>query len=199
MGLGTGTGLTAVSLGGGGSSGLTEAQVDARIAAKTPWTFVSQVDVSSNSGYVELPLERNYTTYKLLGDQIAGTISSYPYLRYVQSSGGITGGYGFGMHYGWTSHTYGYWTNSSGIYLNDLASDYDKTFEFVFTTTENGTRPVFRWTYGSGTSTYDARIAYGGGQLNISTSTEITGIQCHMNTGNISRGSFKLYGLNDHA
>lgn len=193
--------IKTVSVDGAASSGggLTETQVDARIAAKTPWTFVSKVDISSSTGYAELPLKGNYTTYKLLGDQIAGTTPNYPYLRYVQSTGGITGGYGFGMHYGWTSATYSYWTNSSGIYLHDQTSDWDKTFEFVFTTTENSTRPVFRWTYGSGTSTYDPRVAYGGGQLNINTSTEITGIQCHMNTGNISRGSFKLYGLNDHA
>ena len=195
MSLGTGTGLSS----GSGGGGVSQAQVDARIEAKTPWTFVSKVDVSSNVGYVELPLERNYTTYKLLGDKIAGTTSNYPYLRYVQSSGGITSGYGFGMHYGWTSSAYSYWTNQSYIKLHNQNSDWDKTFEFVFTTTENSTKPVFRWTYGSGTSTYDPRVSYGGGQLNISTVTEITGIQCHMNTGNISRGSFKLYGLNDHA
>ena len=184
---------------GGGSSGLTEAQVDARIAAKQPWTFVSQVDVSSSTGYVELPLEGNYTTYKLLGDQISGTTFNYPYIRYVQGSSGITSGYGYGFWYGDTGGTYSNSQGASEIHITNSGSDHDKNFEFVFTTTANSTRPVYRWTYGSGTSTYDPKMAVGGGQLNISTSTEITGIQVHMNTGNIDRGSFKLYGLNDHA
>ena len=185
--------------GGGGSSGLTEAQVDARIAAKTPWTFISQVDVSTSTGYVELPLEGNYTTYKLLGDKIAGTSYNYPYIRYAQASGGITSGYGLGFWYGDTGGTYNYSGAQSEIFLTNSGSDWDKNFEFVFTTTSNSTRPVYRWTYGGGTSTYDPKMAVGGGQLNISTSTEITGIQCHMNTGNIASGSFKLYGLNNHA
>ena len=180
-------------------SGLTETQVDARIAAKTPWTFISQVDVSSSTGYVELPLEGNYTTYKLLGDQISGTTANYPYIRLVRASGGITGGYGYGFWYGDTGGTYTNAQGDSQINITNSSSDWDKNFEFVFTTTENSTRPVYRWTYGGGTSTYDPKMAVGGGQLNITTSIAITGIQCHMNTGNISRGSFKLYGLNDHA
>lgn len=189
----------ASSDGSSSASGLTTAQVDARITAKTPWTFISKVDITSSTGYAELPLEGNHTTYKLLGDQIGGTTANYPYIRLTQASGGITGGYGWGRYFGWTSQNYAYSGNNSQIELHAYNGDWDKNFEFVFTTTENGTRPIFRWSYGNGTSTYDPYISFGGGQLNISTSTTITGVQVHMNTGNISRGSFKLYGLNKHA
>jgi len=203
MGLSSGGGLvsTATSSGGGSvsSSGLTEAQVDARITANTPWKFISKVDITSSTGYAELPLEGNHTTYKLLGDQIGGTTANYPYIRLTQASGGITSGYGLGKWYGWTSYNYSYNGNASEIHLHQYNGDWDKNFEFVFTTTENSTRPIFRWSYGNATSTYDPYISFGGGQLNISTSTTITGVQVHMNTGNISRGSFKLYGLNKHA
>lgn len=183
-------------------SGLTETQVDARIAAKQPWTFLEQVDISSPTAAVILETNSDYSTFMILIDQGMGTTSSYFQARYLtttSASSWISSGYGVNQYRGRSSsNAYQYNENTSQIQFGLDSTGHAKNIEFVFTTTKNGKRPVFRFHYGGGTSTYDPAFAIGGGQLNMSTSTDIAAMYIYPNTGNIASGSFKIYGLNDH-
>lgn len=178
---------------------LSQTSVENTIKSNTDWSFVSKVDVSSSVSSVDLDLSNNYTTYKLIADQVDPSTSSYPIIRLITAGGAVTSGYGYSYYLGWTSATFGSSVPDSFVKLHTQQGDWDKSYEFTFTTTTNARRPIFRWLYASGTSTYDPRWSIGGGQLNINTSTPITGVQTYMNTGNIDAGSFKLYGLNTHA
>ena len=182
-----------------GASAVTAGTVENTIKSKTDWSFVSKVDVSSTVSSVDLDLSNNYTTYKLIADQVDPSTSSYPIVRLLTAGGAITSGYGYSYYLGWTSATFGSSVPDSYVKLHTQAADWDKSWEFTFTTTTNNRRPIFRWVFASGTSTYDPRWSIGGGQLNTTVTTAITGIQSYMNTGNIDGGSFKLYGLNTHA
>lgn len=167
----------------------------------TPWTFIDQVTVSTSVSFVIFDLTNEYTTYKLIGDQIYGTTSNYPRIRFSINNNEWTSGYGYGATYTNTASAYQVGQNSSWLNLGIQGSDHPKTFEFNFTTSANDKKPVYSWTYGSGTSTYDPILVWGGGQLHLSSPStqEVTGLTVYVNTGLHNGGSFKLYGLNNHA
>lgn len=194
--------LTLEATGSGAAAGLSTADVNTLIKAASPWTFIEQVDVTSNTTAVILNMTSDYSTFKILIDQGKGSIPSYFRARYLtspSSAGWVSSGYGFNGYRGRSSsNQYFNSENTSSVEFHNETTDHPKNIEFVFTTTKNSQRPVFRWHYGGGTSTYDPAFSIGGGQLNINTSTELVAMYIYPNVGDIASGSYKLYGLNNH-
>lgn len=187
MSLASGKGLAAITSGSG-----------AVAASTAPWIFIGKTTISSTVTNVELDVSGDYTTYKLIGDRIEGQSTNHLYIRYMIDGTENTSGYGYGVYYANTGATFTYGGNSDRISLTQNNTDWPKTFDFVFTTASSNGRPVYRWTYGSGTSTYDPTFAIGGGQHNVNLQTSITGVRVYANTSNLIGGTFKLYGSNKH-
>jgi hypothetical protein len=160
------------------------------------WQFLASVSASASSSIsFDGFITSQYKSYKLVFDEIIFSTASYPKIRAFVSNSEIT------------TSTYGYLgyrgrgatitnTNSTGAdhwTMGTEIFDHSWTADFVITGIPSGKKPVARWNYGTGTSTSDAGFGIMGGILN--NTGVVTGLKVFPNTGTITSGTIKLYGL----
>ena len=116
--------LTLESAGGGGGSGLTEAQVDARIAAKSEFEFinVTEIDTAVTTLLLTEGLDHNtYSAYKFIfTDMIPSGTGSYAFS--LQNESGTNVNFTYWSQMGNTSYSQQSQTSSSIIYMSNNTS-----------------------------------------------------------------------------
>ncbi len=185
--------------GGGGSAaaaGLTTAEVNTLIKAKTDWTLISSIDATGSDVIdFENVFDSTYSTYKIEGDNLKG--GNWIYVRVRSSNGLETSGYCSAGYYGRSSSN-GYRRQEGGSYWfitpEESTLDHTKTFNLMLSALDSGVKTVMRFHFGGGTSTADPAFYIAGGMIN--NTRETTGIQVRNHSGSFTSGSVKLYGLN---
>jgi len=186
--------LAGAGAGGGAAAGLSEADVNTLIKAKTDWTLIESLDASgSNVISFENILDGTYSTVKIEGDDLRGNY--WMYLRLRTAQGLETSNYGYSYNRG-SSSSGNYQGGSSSYvpFMYDNTRDHPKTFEIVLTGLNGSVKPTGRFHSGHGTSTYDGSYTVGGFVYNATRA--VTGFQFQTNTSTVSSGYIKVYGLN---
>lgn len=159
------------------------------------WKLIASVAASSTSsvnfnGYIT----SDYTTYKVVLDNVKLSAYSFPRIRAYVANTLIGSGYGYIGHAGQGTNISVFGATNDGLWnLSPNGFDHSWTAEFTITATEAGKKPVVRWHYGTGTSTSDAGFGIFGGMLN--NTGVVTGLLVYPTSGNIASGNIKLYGL----
>ena len=180
--------------GSSGAAGLSTADVNTLIKAKTDWTLIESLDVSgANVISFENILDGTYSTVKVEGDDLRGTY--WLYLRLRTAQGLETSNYGMSYNQGRSSSgNYQGVTESYVKFMHDSSIDHPKSFEIVLTGLNGSAKPTGRFYSGHGNSTYDGSYTVGGFVYNATRA--VTGLQFQTNTSTVSSGYIKVYGLN---
>lgn len=190
--------LTLEAAGGGGggaaAAGLSEADVNTLIKAKTDWTLIESLDAAgANVISLENILDGTYKTVKIEGVDLRGNY--WMYLRLRTAQGLETSNYGYSYNEGRsTSGAYRGGTSSYVPFLHDSSIDHAKNFEIVLSGIDGTAKPTGRFHSGHGNSTYDG--SYTVGWFVYNASRAVTGFQFQTNTSTVSSGYIKVYGLN---
>ncbi len=198
MGLSSGNSLASAAS-GGGSSGLSSAQVQTLIKSNTPYQHIATLSADSTSEFDYTSLPSTFRTFRILFDGLHFGNNAYLRMRLYFNSVLYTGSMYFrgGMNKNTTStnnyHTQSsYWDFmhnyqvSSGGYLtgyiefcgNDV---YGRTTMNSYTT----------WYYSS-----SVRSNLMGGHVEANSNENITGFKLYPDSGTMNRGSIKIYGMN---
>ena len=188
--------LALEAVGGGGGSaaaGLSEANVNTLIKAKTEWTFITSLPVADASVVsFEDIFDGTYTTVKAVGDDLDG--SWWMYLRLRTAQGLETSNYGYFYDQG--SGTTGGYRGGAASYvpfMHDSSRDHAKNFEIVLSGLNAARKTTGRFHSGHGNSSWDGSYTVGG--FVYSATRAVTGLQFQSNA-NMSSGTIKIYGLN---
>jgi hypothetical protein len=187
--------LTLEAVGGGAAAaGLSEADVNTLIKAKTEWTLIETIDVSGVNA-AEFDVDATYTTYKVASDQAFFT-GHYVFLQFKSGSTVLGNEYRNSMWRGKGSSS-GYVDSGSwnGFHITSYeAHDNIGTYEWIINNLESGKRATARWHYGGGNNGNQGAVTIGGGIHN--NTSLVDGFKVNNPNGSWTSGKFNLYGMN---
>lgn len=195
MGLSSGNSLIA----GGGSSGLSSAQVQTLIKSNTPYQHIATLTADSTSEFDYQTLPNNFRTFRIIFDGLGFSSQAYVRMRLYFDGSIYTGNLYF--HGGMNKDT----TSTSNFHGQGGEWDFTKNYPtsanahmtgyIEFTGNDNITRATMNsfltWYHSS-----SVRSTLSGGHVNANETSNITGFKFFPNSGTMNRGSIKIYGMN---
>lgn len=189
--------LTLGSAGGGGSSGLTEAQVKTLIKNNTPYQHIGTLEADNTAVSLDFDDIPAYTTYKVIFDGLMpSTSSTYCEMRFYKTVGTphTASDYYYGSYYGGSNGGSGFSVNSATSFnLNESAHfQYGITGDMEISSVASQPATV-RWTIAMGTGVTALRFDGSGFWNDVA---QPVGFQFTTTSGNWSQGKVHLYGVN---
>jgi hypothetical protein len=199
MGLTLNSNSLALESAGGGGSGLTEAQVDARVVTNTPWQFLTKItaNLTAELEYTEIP--EKYTTIRIVYDDLTFQANSYASIQLYFDGNLYTGSQ--------------YQIAGRASVNSTTANAYNTRTEFrlIDNYESGGSRHIMGFTdigglqpdahkqffsrvssvHSSSPTNYDL-----GGYVNANQTQRVTGFKLYPNSNNWMSGSIKVFGMN---
>lgn len=191
--------LTLESAGGGGSSGLSQSDVDARIVTNTPWQFLTKItaDFTSELEYTEIP--EKYTTIRIVYDDLTFQANSYASIRLF-----LDGLVHTGSNYQIAGRAS---VNSTTANANNTRSEFRPIDNYE----SGGSRHMMGFTDIGGLQPDAHKIFFSrvssvqsasptnydlGGYINGNQTQRVTGFTLYPNSNTWMSGSIKVFGMN---
>lgn len=183
--------------GGGGSTGLTEAQVKTLISDNTPYQHIASVDADSAASvdFDDIPA---YSSYKIVLDNLMpATSSNYCMMRFYKTVGTphSVNDYYYNIYYGNSSGASGfdYSSGQSAFNLNQI-SHYQYGIAGEIEVSALASQPaIVRWSLAMGSGTQALRFDGAGFWNDVA---QPVGFQFYPSSGSWYQGKVHLYGVN---
>lgn len=197
MGLSSGNSLTPVSE-GGGSSGISLAQ----LKANTPWNFIAKLTANSSTELEYTSLTTDFQTFRIMYEDLTYTQNSHTTLRlYLDGQLEISNSYrtggraSIGSSVSNINQTYSYWGVTDGYESGDSGGG-RHLMGFTDFGCNNTSSPKHMLSYTTSSGSNQASVYSLGGYLSTGHDKLITGFKLICTSGNWSKGSIKIYGMN---
>lgn len=198
MGLSSGNSLVS-STEGGGASGLTTSQVQTLIKSNTPWQYIAQLTASSSTELEYTSLPSTFSTIRIMYNGLQFSQNSSVYLRlYLDGTletGNLYRTAGMALSGASESNfysTYTFWTPliqyESGtarhiMGFTDIGGNQNNVQKQMYSRISS--------VHSTSPTNYDTSGHLDTGSLNL-----VTGFRLYPASGNFTKGSIKIYGMN---
>ena len=196
MGLSSGNSLTPVGA-GGGSSGISLAQ----LKANTPWQFIAKLTANSSTELEYTSLTTDFQTFRIMYEDLSFTQNSHVHMQLYLDGTLVTSNYhtagqaSVGGSSQMVSNNNNYW-EITDIYESGDSGGGRHLMGYTDFGCNNTSSPKHMLSNTTSSQSNQPTVYRLGGYMSTGSGSLITGFKLICASGNWSKGSIKIYGMN---